>query len=167
MPGDKTHVTSAKWMTVMCAVVLFTIGWEIEHVLATAGLFMFCVMWLSPDLDYGVMQSKPMQRWGKLAIFWTPFEKYIDHRSRWSHGWILGFLTIQLNLVLIVAGVITFLRLFWRPLIEPLIAQANATIDDIIALNFSPEMTAVVGWWVCVCLAAHWHHKILDTFMRN
>lgn len=165
MPGDATHVKSAKFVAAIGAVVLYTAGMDIIHIIATVGLFMFGVMYLSPDLD--MPGTAPLKRWGKLQIFWATFEKKIEHRSRWSHGWILGLITIQINFLMIIAGIIIFLRICWIPLIEPLILQGNQVIDEILVLHFSESVISAGVWWLCVAAAYHWHHKILDTFMRN
>ena len=165
MPGDATHVKSAKFVIVIGAVIMYTFGMNIIHIVATCVLFMFGVMYLSPDLD--LPRTDPLKRWGWLRICWAIFEKRIPHRSRWSHGWILGFIMIQLNFLLILIVIISFLRLCWLPLIEPMIAQGNAVIDDIMVLRFSADVTTFAIWWLCVGIAYHWHHKILDTFMRN
>jgi len=165
MPGDATHVKWAKWASFLGAIGLYTYGMDIIHIIATVALFMFSVMWLSPDLD--LPGTEPLKRWGGLQLAWALFEKKIPHRSKWSHGLIIGFIMIQLNFLVIAAVIIAFFRVCWLPLIEPLIAQGNAVIDDLLVLHFSPVVIAGITWWLFVCLAAHWHHKILDTFMRN
>jgi len=165
MPGDATHVKSAKFVAAIGAVILYTCGMDLVWVVATVVTFMFGVMYLSPDLD--LPRVGPVQRWGALKIGWAPFEKIIPHRSRWSHGWILGLITIQLNFFIILAILILFLRVCWLPLIEPMITQGNAVIDDLIRLHFSKEVISFGVWWFSVAAAYHWHHKILDTFMRN
>ena len=165
MPGDATHVKSAKFVVVVGAIILYTCGMSLLAVVATVGLFMFGVMFLSPDLD--LPGTAPLKRWGPLRIGWLLFEKYISHRAKWSHGWILGLITIQLNFFIILAILILFLRLCWLPLIEPMILHGNAVIDDIIQLHFSKEVVSFITWWSLVAVAYHWHHKILDTFMRN
>ncbi len=165
MPGDAAHVKSAKFVAVIGAVILFALGWDPIHIVATAALFMFSVMFLSPDLD--LPGTEPMQRWGALRWGWLMFEKRIPHRSPWSHGWIRGWLTIQANFLAILVLILVFLRLCWIPLIEPLIAQGNEIIDELLMFHFSTEVITVLIWWVCVSAAAHWHHKILDTFTRN
>ncbi len=165
MPGDATHVKSAKFVAAIGAVILYALGVDILTIIATAGLFMFGVMFLSPDLD--LPGTAPLKRWGALRIGWSIFEKRIGHRSRWSHGWVFGLILIQLNFLVMVVIAVAFLRLCWLPLIEPMIAQGNAVIDDIIALHFSAGVVSFATWWLCVAVAYHWHHKILDTFMRN
>ena len=165
MPGDAVHVKSAKFVAFIGGVILYTCGMSLPWVVATVAGFMFCVMYLSPDLD--LPRVGPVQRWGALKIGWAIFEKMIPHRSRWSHGWILGLITIQINFFIILAVLIIFLRLCWLPLIEPMIAQGNAVIDDIARLHFSEEVRSFMVWWFLVAAVGHWHHKILDTFMRN
>ena len=165
MPGDATHVKSAKFVVIVGAVILYTCGLDPITIIATMGMFMFGVMYLSPDLD--LPRTEPLQRWGWLKIAWALFEKRIPHRSRWSHGWLLGAIMIQLNFLAIIIVLIVFLRLCWLPLIEPMIVQGNAVIDDVVQMHFSKEVVAFGTWYLVVALAYHWHHKILDTFMRN
>lgn len=165
MPGDATHVKSAKWMCVIAGIILYAAGIELLHIIAMMLLFMFGVMFLSPDLD--LPKTAPIQRWGGLKILWAPFEKKIAHRSKWSHGLILGYITIHVYFLVILALAILFLRLAWLPLIEPMIAMGNDIIDDIISLNFTPELVAAMTAIFLVSLAYHWHHCILDKYMKN
>ena len=165
MPGDATHVKSAKWMCIICGIILFAAGVEILHIIGMMLLFMFGVMYLSPDLD--LPKTSPLQRWGGLKILWSPFERNVAHRSRWSHGLILGYITIHAYFLVILSLMIAFLRLAWLPLIEPLIAMGNDIIDDIISMNFTPELTAAIATIIAVSLAYHWHHCILDKYMKN
>lgn len=165
MPGDATHVRSAKLVCVIGAVVLWAAGIAPLQIVEALLVFMFGVMYLSPDLD--LPRVEPVKRWGWLGILWAPFEKTIAHRSRWSHGWIFGFITIQLYFLMIAAMVIIFLKLCWLPFIEPLIADANNIIDEIVSMNISSNVWTSILRIEMAALAAHWHHKILDTFMRN
>ena len=36
------------------------------------------------------IHSKQYTRWGALRVFWWPYQKMLPHRSRLSHGIILG-----------------------------------------------------------------------------
>ena len=74
---------------------------------------------------------------------------------------------IQLNFLVMVVVLVAFLRLCWLPLIEPMITQANLVIDDLLRLHFSKEVISFGTWWLLVAVAYHWHHKTLDTLMRN
>lgn len=146
-------------------IILYGFGVDPVHIVGIAAFFMFCVMYLSPDLD--MANTEPTKRWGGLKIAWSPFEKMVAHRSRWSHGWILGFITIHVYFFGMLIVAIAMLRGFWLPLIEPLIDTCNSAIDDIVCLNFSPEVTSFATCIVLTALAAFWHHKLLDTFFKN
>ncbi len=165
MPGDATHVKSAKWVSVVAGIILYGLGVGIVHIIGMIALFLFCVMYLSPDLD--MWNTEPTKRWGKLKILWSVFEKRVDHRSRWSHGWIVGFIVIHTYFLVILSIAVALLRMFWLPLIEPLIDVCNNAIDDIVSLNFTPELMVFFGTLGLVALAAFWHHKILDTLVKN
>ena len=165
MPGDATHVRSAKLVAGVGAVVLFAAGTAPLQIVEAILVFMFTVMYLSPDLD--LPRVEPVKRWGWLGILWAPFEKIIPHRSRWSHGWIFGFVTIQIYFLVIASLVIIFLKLCWLPFIEPLIADANNIIDELMSMDISSDVWTSIILIEVAALAAHWHHKILDTFMKN
>jgi uncharacterized metal-binding protein len=165
MPGDATHVRSAKLVAGIGAVVLFAAGISPLQIVEALVVFMFTVMYLSPDLD--LPRVEPVKRWGWLGILWAPFEKTVAHRSKWSHGWILGAITIQLYFLMIASLVIIFLKLCWLPFIEPLIADANQLIDEIVSMNISSDVWTSIMLIEVAALAAHWHHKILDTLMKN
>ena len=57
----------------------------------TAGLatvsMLFAGLMFGPDLD---LDSKPYRRWGPFRIIWKPYQMALSHRSRLSHGLVLG-----------------------------------------------------------------------------
>jgi uncharacterized metal-binding protein len=46
-------------------------------------------VYLSPDLD--LPRSRPSRRWGLMSFIWWPLRHY-GHRSKLSHGWLIGSL---------------------------------------------------------------------------
>lgn len=165
MPSDATHVSSAKWISAISAVIMYAAGIDIVHIITVIILFMFNVMYLSPDLD--MWNTVPTARWKKLKIWFSPFEKRVDHRSRWSHGWIFGLIVLHLHFLVLVIIAVAFLRLAWLPLIEPMIDMCNSGIDDLLVLKLSPEFVTLATVYMGAAAAAHWHHKILDILVRN
>lgn len=165
MPSDAVHVKSAKWISIVAGIIMYQCDVELLHIIGIVLLFMFCVMYLSPDLD--MEKTIPSKRWKQLRVWWVPFEKIVDHRSRWSHGWIVGFVVIHAQFLLLLSLVIVVLRVFWLPLIEPLIDQCNVAIDNILILNFTPALTKFLLIVGLTALAGHWHHKILDILLKN
>lgn len=54
--------------------------------IATAAM-LFSGLMFGPDLD---LNSKPYRRWGPLKFLWKPYQAALPHRSKFSHGPILG-----------------------------------------------------------------------------
>jgi uncharacterized metal-binding protein len=55
-------------------------------VIATSAM-LFSGLMFGPDLD---LKSRPYRRWGPLRFIWKPYQALIPHRSKLSHGPILG-----------------------------------------------------------------------------
>ena len=69
----------------------------------------FSAFMLSPDLD---TSSNSYYRWGMLRFIWLPYRKLIPHRSRISHGFILGPSVRILYLMLISVLLVVFVSCF-------------------------------------------------------
>ncbi len=57
-----------------------------------------------PDLD---IVSRPYSRWGPMRAIWLPYRYFFPHRSRFSHGLVLG----ALIRVIYFLGVVTIFLL--------------------------------------------------------
>lgn len=102
MPLGKTHDAVTFFLT---APVWAGIWYYTEHVpLATivTSAFLFGGLMFGPDLD---TRSTQYTRWGFLKNLWFPYQQFFKHRSRWSHGLILG----TLIRVIYFIGVLTLL----------------------------------------------------------
>ncbi len=157
MPSDAVHVKSAKWISIIAGIIMYLYGINPLYIIGIVLQFMFCVMYLSPDLD--MENTMPSKRWKQLRIWWIPFEKIVDHRSRWSHGWIVGFIVIHAQFLLFLAIVMLAGYI--------LIDQCNSAIADIQTLNITPALMKFLLVVGLTALAGHWHHKILDTLFKN
>lgn len=62
--------------------------------------FLFGGLMFGPDLD---TVSRQYSRWGVLRLLWFPYRNFFKHRSRFSHGLMLG----ALLRVFYFAGVVT------------------------------------------------------------
>jgi uncharacterized metal-binding protein len=65
----------------------FLLTRSIDLSLIATGATLFAGFMFGPDLD---IQSKQYSRWGPLAFLWWPYKVVFKHRSRLSHGIILG-----------------------------------------------------------------------------
>lgn len=53
----------------------------------TTVAMVFAGLMFGPDLD---LDSKPYRRWGPLRFIWKPYQMAFSHRSRLTHGLVLG-----------------------------------------------------------------------------
>ncbi len=87
MPSGKTHdaITLILAGPVFGATFLATHDIWLSTVAAVG--FLFGGFMFGPDLD---TVSKQYSRWKFLKLLWFPYRSFFKHRSRWSHGLILG-----------------------------------------------------------------------------
>lgn len=89
MPSGKTHDA----ITIILAVPAFAATYSVTHnVFSSATVafaFIFGGLMFGPDLD---TVSRQYSRWFLLRFLWLPYRWCFKHRSRFSHGLILGAL---------------------------------------------------------------------------
>lgn len=63
--------------------------WGGNHTISllVTGAMLFAGLMFGPDLD---LQSRPYNRWGPLRFIWKPYQIAMPHRSKLSHGPMLG-----------------------------------------------------------------------------
>ena len=87
MPSGRTHDA----ITFLLAVPAFAAVYMFTHSLASAatigGAFVFGGLMFGPDLD---TVSRQYSRWFIFRFLWFPYRSFFKHRSRFSHGLILG-----------------------------------------------------------------------------
>ena len=87
MPNANTHdaITYALTPFTFLGAEMY---WEnhLISILAT-GAMLFAGLMFGPDLD---LHSRPYQRWGPLKLLWKPYQAALSHRSKLSHGPLLG-----------------------------------------------------------------------------
>ncbi len=154
MPSGKTHDA----VTVVLAAPTFLVAWGLTGSLWLAcqatcamlfGGFMF-----GPDLD---IQSKQYTRWGLFRFLWLPYRAVFRHRSRWSHGILLGTLIRVLYFTGIVA-LLALCGLFLRAmLVEGGLPDPAAIARSWRVIELSLRASPVVSHtWVWAVLAGLW-----------
>ncbi len=106
MPSGKTHDV----LTILFAIPVGAGALLGTEEFFSAGLiivaFIFGGLMFGPDLD---TNSKQYARWGIFRLLWYPYQKFFKHRSRWTHGHLLG----TFFRVVYFVGVITLLSFFF------------------------------------------------------
>jgi uncharacterized metal-binding protein len=87
MPNARTHdaITYAIIPFTYLAAEMYW-GDHTTSAIATVAM-LFSGLMFGPDLD---LDSKPYRRWGPLKFLWKPYQAALPHRSKFSHGPILG-----------------------------------------------------------------------------
>ena len=89
MPSGKTHDA----ITIILAAPLLGVTFLMTRdpwlsVVVAVG-FLFGGFMFGPDLDTA---SKQYSRWKIFKLLWFPYRSFFKHRSRWSHGLVVGTL---------------------------------------------------------------------------
>lgn len=162
MPGDATHVKVAWAVCALIALVMWHYDVAILTILSAIFIFMFGAMFVSPDLD---IDSKPYQRWSILKVLWAPYTLYVPHRGTLSHHIILGPLMLCIWLTLVVGTIAVILTVLWLPFIEPLIAEMQSVVDQIMTMKIEKDTWDMIFFFYGMITAAAVTHITVDKLM--
>lgn len=105
MSSGRTHDRITLWALPLVVLTAFrvTLSGGLTTVVCLG--FLLAGWVLGPDLDIHSVQYK---RWGWLRWIWLPYRGSMRHRSRWSHGPVVGTVVrvLYLSLWLGLGGVI-------------------------------------------------------------
>lgn len=110
MPGFVGHTVANTAVLVGTTVVMRAQSWSWQDVIAVNAGIAIATFVLSPDMD--LFNSKSMDGWGWLRVFWWPYSKLAKHRDR-LHIPILGTAVRWLYVLAILAilGLLLYLLL--------------------------------------------------------
>ena len=89
MPSGRTHDAITFLLAVPAGVVVYLVTRDIGSVAFVGLAFLFGGLMFGPDLD---TVSRQYSRWSVFRFLWFPYRSFFPHRSRFSHGLILGAL---------------------------------------------------------------------------
>lgn len=95
LAAGKTHDKITVIMTPFIAsfflfinmIFLEDLGSSLAFTILGLSVYMFGGYMFSGDLD---IKSREFRRWGYLKFIWIPYQKLFEHRSVFTHGFILG-----------------------------------------------------------------------------
>lgn len=110
MPNVRTHDTINMISAAVGNAAYFAFAPKPEGELAIlfTGAYLFAGYACAGDLD---LDSTEYRRWGRFRFLWWPYKKMIPHRSRISHGLLLGGVVRALYLAVVCT--LLFWVLFW------------------------------------------------------
>ena len=126
MPAGRTHDRITLWCLPLVTISAFGFTYSLPLTLIVSLSFLVGGFMLGPDLD---IRSIQYVRWGPLRWIWLPYQIAIKHRSRLSHGPIIGtalrvvYLAVWLSLFALIGitvlNVLWDAQLTWQTLREP------------------------------------------------
>ncbi|MGY6528919.1 MAG: metal-binding protein [Cyanobacterium sp.] len=162
MPSGKNHDR----ITWLCLPWIFIgtiiVSKDLLTGFVVASGFLFSGMMFGPDLDIYSVQFK---RWGHFKFIWLPYQKYLRHRSFFSHGFIIGTVirSLYLSLIILLLGFVLgaiALTIFpqiwqWQGIVNNLRIVGTIYIKEIVALFIGLELGAMshyvadgIGSWL-------------------
>jgi uncharacterized metal-binding protein len=87
MPSGRTHDRITLWTLPLVVLLALRLTLSLRLTATIAVAYLFGGWMFGPDLDIHSVQYK---RWGWLRWIWLPYRGRIKHRSRLSHGPIIG-----------------------------------------------------------------------------
>lgn len=87
MPSGRTHDLLTILLVVPAAVGAYALTLSFPRTAVFCFAFLFGGVMFGPDLD---TRSKQYSRWGVFRFLWFPYRAFFKHRSRFSHGLLLG-----------------------------------------------------------------------------
>jgi uncharacterized metal-binding protein len=89
MPRGKIHDSLTLLIAPIVGVGCFLVTRNALLSAVFAAAFLFGGLMFGPDLD---TNSRQIARWWVLRPIWMPYRLFFSHRSRWTHGLLLGSL---------------------------------------------------------------------------
>ncbi|MEP6946953.1 MAG: metal-binding protein [Acidobacteriota bacterium] len=89
MPSGRTHDAITFFLAVPTAVASYAVTLSVTSALVIGAAFLAGGLLFGPDLD---TVSRQYTRWLFFKWLWFPYRHFFKHRSRFSHGLVLGAL---------------------------------------------------------------------------
>jgi uncharacterized metal-binding protein len=146
MPSGRTHDSITLWSLPIVAGTTFGLTRNGNLTLLVSGGFLFSGLMFGPDLD---IYSQQYKRWGWLRWIWLPYRKSLRHRSRLSHGLIVGTI-----------GRILYLML-WMVLLGSLGILGVAIAQEFLGMDSNWQVSAqrhfsISSDWIGRSLSQYW-----------
>jgi uncharacterized metal-binding protein len=154
MPRAKTHDTITLMLAPPTFLGVYAATGSRDLALLTTLAMLFSGFMFGPDLD---IDSKQYARWGPFGFLWWPYRVIFRHRSRLSHGILLGtairviyFIAVLIVLLGVGLWIVRLLR--WPTLPEVSFQKVLRDVWQIVrALDPRYLLATFLGlWWGAV-----------------
>lgn len=150
MPSGRTHDRITLWCLPPVVGLTFGLTNSPSLTVMTALSFLVGGFMLGPDLDIHSIQYK---RWGPLRWLWLPYQKALKHRSRLSHGPVVGtalrvaylalWMALFTPLTALVLNTLWDARLTWQNLAAILLYLLDHYATEWVAILIGLELGAI------------------------
>lgn len=165
MPSGRTHDQITLWGLPPVMGVTFTLTRNPAVTAIVSIAYLMGGFMLGPDLDIHSIQYK---RWGPIRWIWLPYQKALSHRSRLSHGPIVGtairviYLALWIGLLAIfITGILNALwdaQLTWLSLSQTFRYSLRHYLTQWIAILIGLEVGAM-SHSVSDAIGSYWVRK--------
>ena len=111
MPGFIGHTLGNTVILAGTTAVMWSQGWSVADIVAADTGVVLATLILSPDMD--LFNSRSMDDWGLLRIFWWPYAKLVKHRDA-MHIPLLGTFVRWLYMLIMVSVAIVPIAILLR-----------------------------------------------------
>lgn len=170
MPSGRVHDVVTVLLAVPAGIGAFALSGELWPAAVVTAGFLFGGLVFGPDLD---TKSKQYSRWGIFRFLWLPYRKFFAHRSRFTHGLLLGSLFRAIYFVGVVTLVAYLIAYVWTemsdnsvPEIRDFAAAWRLVADTVrryLGENFL--MLSFVGLWLGA--ASHTFSDMAITYVKT
>lgn len=151
MPSARAHDLITVALAPPTGAATYWLTRSIDLSILVTSAMLFAGFMFGPDLD---IQSKQYARWGPLGFLWWPYKVVFKHRSRFSHGLLLGT-AIRVLYFSVVLGLLAGVGLLIYGWLHPHASrQPDATLllqqawDTLRAIERRYLIAAFLGlWW--------------------
>ncbi len=170
MPSGKTHDAITIILTVPAFAATYLATYSIASSVTLSAAFVFGGLMFGPDLD---TVSRQYSRWFFLRFLWYPYRSFFSHRSRFSHGLILGAL-LRVVYFMGASTIAVFLAaLIWssiagsRPPAFADFTEVWRRIGDFVRFNFGENflLFSFLGLWFGA--ASHTFTDMAGSFIKT
>jgi len=150
MPSGRVHDQITYWCLPFVMVITALVTRSPILIVIVSLSFLVGGLMLGPDLD---IHSVQYNRWGPFRWIWLPYQMAIRHRSRLSHGPIVGtalrvvYLSVWLALFVVIGvELLNFLwdaQLSWRLLRQPFRTLLKEYAAEWVAILIGLELGSI------------------------
>ena len=170
MPGARTHDAITFLLAVPSAIAAYSATRSVASAAVTAAAFVLGGLMFGPDLD---TVSRQYSRWFLLKFLWFPYRHFFKHRSRFSHGLVLGALirvVYFMGVLTALAFAITYARASYTggklpDLVE--FARVWQTIGEFVRSHFGEHFLLFVFLGLWLGAASHTFTDVAGSFIKT